>query len=82
MVWRAYIEALVEPATPTDSADVKIRFEDAASVPIRTITRQYKLIAGISRAEALDMIRLERTRLRNFENVKTALLADVGTEAT
>jgi hypothetical protein len=82
MAWKAYLDRIADPPVPNDTADVDIRYEDAATS--RVIRRTYNLTAGQfqTQADFRDFIAGERQKLNRFDSVKAVLVSLVGGEIT
>ena len=82
MAWRAYIENVLDNASPAENIWVEVLFRDPVSSPIREFRKSYKYVAGMGGPEFTAMVLEDRQRLRNLDAAKTALEAAVGQEVT
>ena len=80
MAYRAYIVAVAENPTPTDSIIVTVKYEDAVSN--RTIIKPLKYVVGTTRAEFEALVLAERNALRNLDAAKAVLEGAIGQEVT
>lgn len=80
MAYKAYIDGVTDNAVPAENIFVDVRFEDVATS--RTVRKQYKYVAGTTRAQFEAMILADRDALRALDNAKTVLVGAIGQEVT
>jgi len=82
MAWRAYIENVLDNASPAENIWVEVLFQDSVSNPVRQFRKNYKYVAGMGSVEFTAMVLEDRQKLRNLDAAKVALEAAVGQEVT
>lgn len=82
MAWRAYIENVLDNASPAENIWVEVLFRDPASAPVREFRKSYKYVAGMGAVEFTALVLEDRQKLRNLDAAKSALEAALGTEVT
>lgn len=82
MAWKAFLEAVTDNPTPTDSLFASVRFEDAGSSPPRVIRKSYKVTAGQTLGQMKVPVLEDRQRLIDQDTLHATLDALIGAEIT
>ena len=82
MAWKAFLESVTDNPTPTDSLFVGVRFDDAVSLPPRTIRKSYKVTAGQTLNQMKVPVLEDKQRLIDQDALNATLTGLIGVEIT